>query len=161
MTSTAEQFGDAFGAERMWGLKELVFPDAVSVLPPAPGWYVLLAVVSIAALFGCWRGWQRWRRNAYRREALVLAREARPAQLPFVLRKAALLAFSRVDVASLRGADWIGWLNRTGGGHVLFEDEDAARLDTLAYGAEASFDENDIQRLRQATQAWLRHHVCI
>jgi hypothetical protein len=159
MSSTAERFGDQFGAERMWGLKELPFPDAVGVFPLAPGWYGLLGVVLVVVLFGCWRWRIRWRANAYRRDALAEVR-GDPRQLPFVLRKAALHGFPRDEVASLRGADWIGWLNETGG-ETLFEARDAALLDVLAYAPETAVGIDDSQRLAGAAETWLRCHVCV
>lgn len=158
MTSTSERFGDEFGAERMWGLKELTMPDAVSVLPLAPGWYALMALVGLFALYVGWRVWQRWRRNAYRREALARLDAEGPAGLPFVLRRAALMGFARYDVASLRGSAWIGWLNRTGRDH-LFEAGDAALLDTLAYGDVRSVAADELERLVRISRTWLKTHV--
>ena len=158
MTSTAERFGDQFGAERMWGLKELPFTEAVSLFPLAPGWYVVIGVVLLVILSGCWRWWIRWRKNVYRRDALAALRDADPQQLPFVLRKAALQGFPRADVAGLRGADWIGWLNETGGAKI-FDDGDAAVLDEVAYAARPGVSAEDIKRLVGAAETWVRRHV--
>lgn len=52
-------------------LKELALPSPVSYAPQTWGWWVLLAVlIGAVLLVGARRYWQ-WRRDRYRREALV------------------------------------------------------------------------------------------
>ena len=139
MIDSTDLFGDTFGAERMWGLKELPLPAGVDWLPPAPGWYAIGALAVLLLCYGAWRRWRQWQRNAYRRDALrqIAALSADTAhELPIILRRAALTAQPRHTVASLRGQDWIEWLNRSAG-RELFSADDAAHLDALAYGAGA------------------------
>jgi len=161
MDSTRDRFGDDFGGEQMWGLKELAYPDAIPFLPQTVGW--LVVVILLLALLGwlAWRARKRWLKNAYRREALssIEAMRADPAgaaQLPFILRRSALAAYERCDVASLRGAEWMGWLNESAG-RELFPGDAAAILDRLAYSREA-LSPAEIEPLLVASREWVRLH---
>lgn len=92
-------------------------PQPVSMVPQTAGWLVL-------GLFGlavtCWLLWialRRYRANGYRRAALRALQAAGddPAQLATLLRRTALAAYPRSQVAGLHGEDWAGFLNKTYG----------------------------------------------
>ena len=162
MASTRELYGDDFGAERMWGLQELPLPDAVGWVPLAPGWYIVLTLA--VGLIAWWarRRYLAWRLDAYRRAALVELQQMRDPEslrvLPQLLRGAALAAFPRAQVASLRGNAWIAWLNGTAG-RDLFLDGDAATLDALVYSRDTvQPSAEETARLRDAASQWMRHH---
>ncbi|WP_095191682.1 DUF4381 domain-containing protein [Pseudomonas sp. Irchel 3E19] len=79
-------------------LKELGLPEPVSYAPQTWGWWVLLAVLVLAALLiGIRRYWQ-WRRDAYRREGLARLAQLRSRsddlnalrELPELLKRVAL-----------------------------------------------------------------------
>jgi hypothetical protein len=161
MDSTRDRFGDDFGGEQMWGLKELAYPDAIPFWPQTTGW--LVVGVLLLALLGwfAWRFRRRWLQNAYRRDALsrIAAMDANPAlakRLPFILRRSALAAYDRSMVASLRGADWVRWLNETAKREV-FKPDAAETLDRLAY-SDADVSPGEIKPLLAASRDWLRRH---
>ena len=157
--SSADRFGDDFGGERMWGLKELPYPDPIVFTPETGGWLILAAILGLVGLWFVWRLARRWHANAYRRDALRTLRhlgDDEQARLPVVLRKVAMLSADRSTVASLRGNDWIGWLNG-GLGEPLFLDSDAALLDQLAYASQRLPDP-DWTRLLEASCTWVRLH---
>ncbi|AWY38810.1 DUF4381 family protein [Pseudomonas putida] len=52
-------------------LKEIALPAPVSYAPQTWGWWVLLALLVLAALIIAARRYWQWRRDRYRREALV------------------------------------------------------------------------------------------
>ena len=164
--SSVDRFGDDFGAERMWGLQELPLPEPVSFFPQTPGWWAVAGIVVALTGWWAWRRYRRWQAQAYRREALaqlgeISARPERFTQLSFVLRRAALSAYPRIDVASLRGEGWVGWLNGTAG-RELFSVADAELLDRLAYVSDeqvrAIADTQTTARLIASGTAWLRVH---
>ena len=79
-------------------LKEMALPAPVSYAPQTWGWWVLLAVLMAAVLLvGARRYWQ-WRRDRYRREALVRLAELQSSddqisalrELPELLKRVAL-----------------------------------------------------------------------
>lgn len=92
-------------------LHDMVEPPPVAWWPVAPGWWVLLVLVVAGALWGAVRCWQRWRANAYRRQALrELDAAQTPAEIAELLRRTALAAAPREDVACLTGERWADWL---------------------------------------------------
>jgi hypothetical protein len=149
----------------MWGLRELPLPEPVEWWPATPGWLVVAALVTALAAWIGWRSWLAWQRGRYRREALVrLGRIANGraglTELPGLLRRTALAAFPREEVAALRGPDWVVWLNSHGG---RFEASDAAWLDRLPYDPEAGrrLDPAAVERLVSASRRWVRAHRAV
>ena len=163
MESTEEMFGKDFGAERMWGLKELANPEAVSWWPLAPGWYVVAAVLLMLLAWLAWRRIRRWQHDQYRRDALgeiqrMSSDEATLHELPSLIRATALAAYPRADVAALRGAAWIDWLNASAG-KTLFASDDALVFDALVYAPGGHrLSEDDRKRLLQSSKRWTRWH---
>ena len=155
---------ELFGSDRMWGLKELPLPDPVSWWPQTEGWYIVGGMILAGLCYLIWRLWTRYRDNAYRREGLAdLERMANDPvalkELPLLLKKSALMAGSRQQVANLRGRAWIEWLNETAG-QELFSMADADSLEQLAYAqpGRAFTDGKVAGHLIEASKSWMRMH---
>jgi len=102
-------------AASLSNLRDIVVPPPVPWWPPAPGWWFVAAVVLIAAAVLASRMWRWWKSNAYRREALLEIELASSIQaISEILKRAALVAFPRTEVASLSGQVWIDWLSKSG-----------------------------------------------
>ena len=91
-------------------------PIRVAMVPQTTGWIVLGGVVALLLLWGAVTLSRRYRANAYRRAALAelnaLARDGEdPAQIAVLLRRTALVAYPRGQVASLHGDNWLGFLD--------------------------------------------------
>jgi hypothetical protein len=148
-------------------LKDIVLPPAVPWLPPAVGWRVVAVALAAGALVLLFRALARWRRNAYRREALraLDAVEARvragespaaaAAEISALLKRAALAAFPRSAVADLTGDGWMDFLDRTGR-MKDFSGGGAKDLWPLACGA--SLPSSDMSGVVDAARRWLRRH---
>jgi len=145
-------------------LQDIVEPPPVSMAPATWTWAVLatllLALAALAAV-----AWLRHRRRtAYRRAALAeldalapaLSRGDVPAlaALAALIRRTALAAFPRDEVATLTGSGWIAFLDRTGGSFAPF----AAALASGPYAADPpAFDG---PRMLRAARHWIaRHHA--
>jgi hypothetical protein len=153
-------------AASLQNLHDIVTPGPVPWWPPAPGWYVLIAVVVIALLVLLWKGWRHWLRNRYRGEALrELARIRQGAaaedlrEAPVLLKRAALSAWPREAVAGLVGEDWYRFLDESaqtdrfrGGAGVL--------LDRLAYRTDAdlALTQQEAADVLDASRMWLKRH---
>lgn len=146
--------------DQLHGLRE---PPPVSMLPATPAWAVL-AVVLLCGLALLLRLWLRHRRaGAYRRAALAELAGLEPglaaggaaalARLDALLRRTALAAFPRAEVAALTGPDWAAFLTRTGGPEV------AAHVPSLAAATFAPrAPDVDGPALARAARHWIRHH---
>lgn len=159
--SNEAMFGSDFGAERMWGLKEVML-EAEKFSPQTIAWLWLLALVSVVIMIVCWRRYQYWKSQAYRREALkslALMRtdNSQLGALPRLLRYAALQSAPRNEVIAASGADWIDWLNQKAG-KTIFNKEDATLLSQLAYADKTEVDQQQGQHLINATEAWIGGH---
>lgn len=139
-----------------------VFPEQVAWWPQTPGWWILLAwLVAIATLLA-WRGYRHYRHNRYRREALILlgAIETRaqgnPAsvavEVATLLKRTALAAYPRAQVAQLYGDEWADFLLRTSG-HDPTIEQSASQLATAAYRAGI-----DGTGLIAPTRRWIEIH---
>lgn len=133
-------------------------PAPVSYWPQTWGWGVLLGVVILGLLLLAGRKWLRWRRDAYRREALARLNSLQDLrELPELLKRVALsmplAEQERRRVPTLSGADWQAFLQRHAGAPV--PDDLSQRLADLAYGTTLA----DAQLLDQC-KTWVeRHHV--
>jgi hypothetical protein len=91
-------------------LNDIVAPPPVPWWPPAPGWWLLGAALLAVIATLSWAALLHYRRNAYRRAALAeidaigkVNDPASAAALSAVLKRVALVAYPRSDVASLTG----------------------------------------------------------
>lgn len=135
-------------------LRDIVVPPELALWPPAPGWWILLAGgLAMAAMFAGMVV-ARHRRNAYRRAALVALDGADAGDISTILKRAALAAWPRAEVASLTGADWLAFLDRTTGSTV-FTQGAGRDLEALAFGGTG-----DKQAVLVAARNWVRRHRC-
>jgi hypothetical protein len=142
-------------------LRDIVLPVPVSFWPPAPGWWIVGATLLAALLILLAKALARYRQNAYRREALRELDAIGPARTPVaaqrisaVLKRAALAAFPRSEIARLSGASWLGFLDRTGRTDA-FSKGPAHMLPAFALGAVPTADG---EAILQEAQRWVRRH---
>jgi len=106
------------------GLKPIVIPEPVHFAPVTPGWYILLGLLLLLALFFLYRFFRNYRANAYRRQAareLVKLKTEAGNQNPTaliekiatILKATAMVSFSREKVARLSGQAWQEFLAAT------------------------------------------------
>jgi hypothetical protein len=136
-------------------LEPISEPPIVSLWPQTEAWvWIGLAVFGFAA-------WLlrlvllRHRANAYRRAALreIAAARENPAVLAEILRRTALAAFPRAEVAGLYGEEWLAFLDRTADGTGFREGPGRAF-------AHAAYREQTLETTWLATLAtrWVRRH---
>ena len=157
-------------------LNDIVLPATVGWWPLAPGWYILLALLLIAFAWFGYRSLYRWMNDRYRRAALrelqLLAdrmhatkerhaeeRDAKLRQIPILLKRTALSAYPRSQVASLSGKDWFHFLNSTVK-FPSFTESTASTLNMISYscGELSSVDSQAATALLNASRQWLKHH---
>ena len=149
------------------GLIDIPLPQPVSLWPqtwPARVAIVLLVVGLIAA---AWWFIRTWHANRYRRSALteldriVRAPAGGPqaglaADLALLVRRTALAAFPREQVAALAGPAWLAFLDRTYGGQK-FSCGPGRVLDVAPYRP-ASADTGDGRALVDLVRRWIKTH---
>lgn len=147
-------------------LNDIVVPGPPPWWPPAPGWYVLAAVVAVGIALLLLRWVKHRRRNRYRYLALKQLASIRQdgsvdalQHIPALLKRAALTAWPRQQVASLSGPDWHRFLDASAGTE-RFSSGAGAALDWLAYTGSASETPAGPERAQilDAAEYWLKHH---
>ncbi|QDY69619.1 DUF4381 domain-containing protein [Qingshengfaniella alkalisoli] len=136
-------------------LSEPPEPAPIAMTPQTPGWLVLGGFFLVLVSWLLWRWLDLRRRNAYRRAALAELERAKsdPAQIAEILRRTALAAYPREQVAGLSGSPWLEFLDNCGAG-VLFGETVGQELLVAPYrkDAPASVD------LFNAAEQWVRKH---
>lgn len=102
-------------------LRDIHLPGPVPWWPPAPGWWILTAVLVVIFVVTVWRFFRH--RSRYRRAAARELRQLAAAYkdggdaaamvkgLSTLLRRAAITAGHRYDIAPVSGAQWLQWLD--------------------------------------------------
>ncbi len=152
-------------------LHDIIMPAPVPWWPLAPGWYWVLGLMVVMLLAALITGLIRWQHNRYRREALAeLARHEMALQnaelrspallsLAELLKRTAVTAFPREDVATLTGPKWFAFLDYTARGS-RFRDALGTMLENAIYDPR-TVDTLDPQRLHSVVEAirhWIKFH---
>jgi len=135
-------------------LAEPAEPPPIAMVPQTVGWAVLGVVAMLALLALVTLAVRRWRANAYRRAALAALDAAGddPAAVADIVRRTAIAAYGRARVAPLAGADWLAFLDGTGGGG--FAEGPGAALAAAPYRADGA----RVAGLGAVAARWVRRH---
>jgi hypothetical protein len=136
-------------------LHDFYQPPSPSWMPQTIGWYVAFGLLFLLAVWVAWHLFARWQHNRYRREALRELEQADLSGIPALLKRTALAAWPREEVAALSGEPWLGFLEAgaaefspSGFGRVLLD---------LDYRG-ASLTPQEENAIRQAAVNWIRRH---
>lgn len=146
-------------------LHDIVVPEPLPWWPPAPGWIVLAGLLFLAFAILSWFRWRLWKRDAYRRAALVEldriggGEREELASLPALIKRTALAAYPRTEVAPLYGDAWLEFLDREG--HTdRFTRGPGRLLLELSFrpGAAEALDAQGATELLALARDWIRRH---
>ncbi len=115
------------GAQSALHLRDIHLPGAPAFWPPAPGWWIVAAVLIALLAWMTIVAVHRHRIHRRRQRVLAtlatleqgLAGERTPEKLALIselLRRLALMRFPHQEVASLTGFAWLRFLDASGGG---------------------------------------------
>jgi len=135
-------------------LRDIAEPAPVPWWPPAVGWWILSVILAAFAIWLAFRAWRRWQANAYRRAALKELQSATTlVEIAEILKRAALCAFPRTEVASLSGDAWSDWLRQT-----VDQELPVPVAETLAHGVFNGTNSNNRANVASFVASWIRHH---
>ena len=135
-------------------LHDFYRPALPSWMPQTIGWYIVFGVLFLLVAWAAWRMFARWRRNRYRREALRELEQADVSARPVLLKRVALAAWPREEVASLTGEPWLQFLEIHDN---EFSKDQGRHLLDLEYRGVRPAPEQE-QAVRQAAADWIRRH---
>lgn len=148
-------------------LHPLRAPDPIGWWPLAPGWWMLLLAGIILAATLAYLLRKRYRKNAYRRRALLQLQSLQRdylaksdaglylSQINALLKSAALLAYPRTEVAAQHGRTWREFLNRS----LPPAEQLPPTFDDAVYQKTRS--EIDVVHVHRAAQHWIRRHKAV
>lgn len=149
-------------------LRDIHLPAPISWWPPAPGWWMLAALI-VAILIGLFIWFRRRRRDNWRRSALAeLARlrqqyAAQPtaahtiiAALSVLLRRVAISCFPRAEVAMLSGEKWLAFLDRSMDEGAPFQSEPNRLLAVAPYAPHTTLTPQALHALFALCESWIR-----
>ena len=157
--------------EALAGLHDVVAPAPVSWAPQTVGWALLAGVLVVLLAWLGWRAWKRARASRYRKVALAeidrvaeaLRRDPSSGLVALgtvneILKRTALTAWPRPEVAALAGEDWLAFLDATGDGQAFRSGPGRVLADRVyapgglpAAGAER-------QAFFATVRRWVQHH---
>lgn len=163
---------DAMTETALQSLHDIAVPPPISWMPQTWGWVVVGVVLLAAALAAALFWLRRYRANAYRRAAVgALAAIGEDVRNPVtryrglqalatLLKRTALSAWPRTNVASLSGDDWVGFMEA----HERSLADGLARLlDDVEYQAPGKVETippSTCDEVVVAARRWIeRHHV--
>jgi hypothetical protein len=128
-------------------LREIVPPDAPPLWPLATEAWLLLLMLASSAIILIYQRRQAKKRNAYRRAGLALLDGVSTVHdVSVVLKRVALAAYPREQVASLYGEDWEAFLRQT-----------CHRRD-YSLILRANSDDPASREVIQLAGSWIKHH---
>lgn len=148
-------------------LADIHLPDSISWWPLAPGWWILIALIIVATIgFFIWR--RRKQQNRYRVTAQhqlagiyadyqqTQNASAYLQSLSLLLRRTALTAYPHSFNASIKGNDWLNWLDAVCPTlNEKFSGEIGQSLLSSAYQKNPQIDAASLQNL---CADWISQH---
>ncbi|KTD19803.1 DUF4381 domain-containing protein [Legionella londiniensis] len=150
-------------SEALTHLRDIHLPPPVGWWPLAPGWYVLALILLLMLFFFLICLYRAYCYGQAKRQALKLLAKYKKlhqeeqnsqltsARISELLRRVALVYYPRSQVASLKGDDWLSFLQSTAK-QVDF-NEVREELLILPYQAR---QERDLEGLFKAAEIWIR-----
>lgn len=128
-------------------LRDIVVPEPPPLWPPAPEVWLLLVVVIAAVMMLLYQRRRQRQAKAYRRAGLSLLHQAGTVyEISVILKRVALAAFPREQVASLYGEEWAAFLSQT------------CRRRDFSPLIQVAPDTPVDNKARRLAAAWIRHH---
>ncbi len=145
---------------------QLIEPADVRFSFDTPGWYVVGGSILLFILVSVFFAWRHYRRNHYRRAAICwLQKEEQRLsatneweQLVYtsdmLVKRIAMQRYGR-EISSLRGKEWLDYINRTW--RSAFTADDAKLLDDL-YASTGNIDAHRANSFVDKTKHWIKTH---
>ena len=135
-------------------LETIPEPEPISFLPQTVTWIWIGLVLLMVIVWFLFNKYKIYRANRYRRVAIQEVSQANhdTAMLANILRRTALVAFPRTQVASLHGDNWLAFLNQTYPG-----EEFSSELGRVLISAPYTSNQPNSDVTSLVTQ-WIRTH---
>jgi Domain of unknown function (DUF4381) len=138
------------------GLHDFYQPPPPSWMPQTVGWYVVVGLILLIVGWCLYYAIRSWIANRYRRAAVHELQLAPVTGMSEVLKRAALAAWPRQQIAFLTGDAWLQFLKESSGIDA-FRRNPGNRIEEVALDSSVSSPSEE-QELRRLASAWIRRH---
>ena len=151
-------------------LRDIAMPEPVSFWPPAMGFWIIAGLGAVVLIHIILRKYKTRHASAYRRAGLLLLKEVGEnfsdetaetiaGNISLILKRVALVAFPREQVASLTGDAWLSFLNESYGGKEFFDHPGVLLKDAASRpSGENIINRNDSEKLLLLAREWVMQH---
>ncbi len=149
---------DPFSLDR---LVDIVEGPEVGLWPLAPAWYCILAVLALQLMYWATKFVVTFRANAYRRQALAeleSLQQGQAVELSRLLKRVALVAFPRQQVASLTGEQWVKFLEQSVNGVAFQVGSKNPLANASVLGDPLHLSDEEWNALSHSARQWIRRH---
>jgi hypothetical protein len=139
--------------------------DPVSWFPLAPGWWVLIALMALAAAAAYWRhlAYERSWKGQTHRAFTALERQLASGDtqriagvLSVLLRRVAMQSFSRSECAGLEGTDWLRWLTSKDPGGFDWTVRGSLLIEAPYAPPGRAYSAQSVKMLIDAAKRWVK-----
>ena len=143
-------------------LHDIIIPEAVGCLPPAPGWYMLgLLLLALLGHF-VMNAYKRYKKSLYKREALVevgrYKEESKEDMIHLLTlaKRVAITAYGREEIAKLSGDSWWDFMEQHSKAKV--SKELRVQIAYLLYDRDYDHDSVDYPAIKNFVTLWIKTH---
>ncbi len=148
----------------MANFHDIITPDPISMFPVSDGYVVLLLLLAAALFPLSLYAYKYYTRNIYRKEALNEIKQIKSADMPpdkeltstlQLLKRVAIVAYSREEVASLSGKQW--WQFLKAKSHITPDDHLDAYCESIYLSNRVlTYEKNDT--VIKYAKKWIKKH---
>ncbi len=161
--SASSAVGEDKSLELIMDSATLIEPSPIQFSFNTPGWYLAEIVLFIFVILLIVRWVIRYRKNAYRREAIKILNSNKIfeesddlAHLLETLKLVAITTYGRDKVANLSGKDWFKFLELSSKKASFAEVEESV---LSAYYKDEKLDNDSFQKLLSISKTWIQTHA--
>ncbi|WP_075591341.1 DUF4381 domain-containing protein [Labilibacter marinus] len=146
---------------------ELMEPEAIAFSFAAPGWMMLLLLILLVLLaFAIWKRYQ-YKKNKYRRVAINELNALNNSNNEisavilntiFLLKRVAIAAYGRKEVASINGSFFFQFLKSKTNTAVFSDELEIIFTKHLYEGNKAELTNNELELLHRQSINWINEH---
>lgn len=144
---------------------QLVQPEAIGYSFDTPGWYLVLGLLLLTAFIIAIFLYRKFRRNAYRREAVKKIERIVQQQnnriiyeINLLLKAMALRVFGRQNVAALYGVEWFEFLKSTVNTKQSFTNNRFAEFTKALYDTNYKLNKSEEKEWIEFALLWVKTH---
>ena len=149
----------------MSNLQHLIEPDPIRYSFDTPGWHLVLILLIIILLVTAFIQYRKYRKNAYRREALQKLEAIKAGEnsnmvydINLLLKTISICLFGRQNVANLYGTEWFLFLTTKIKNTPVISQGSIEAFNLALYNNNYELDELQRDELLAFSELWIKKH---